>query len=57
MKIFIPVILFYGNKNVCLEIFIRILNFKNYFYRKVLCVFLGDGVKYVGFVYVLFESI
>ena len=41
MNIFIPVILFYGNKNVCVVFgwwfFIRIVTFKNYCqYEKVL---------------------
>ena len=39
-------------------VFMHIVTFKNYFYyRNVLCVCLGDVVKCVGFVCVLFESV
>ena len=38
--------------------FIHIVTFKKiFYYRKVLCVCLGDGVKCVGFICVLFESV
>ena len=59
MKVFIPIILFYGNKKclygVCVIGFMGTVTFKNYcLYEKVLCVCLGDGVKCVGFVSALF---
>ena len=45
----VPVILFCGNENV-----VWCLHGDLYTHEKVLYVCLGDGVKCVGFVYVLF---